>query len=49
MDESNKSWTERVREEVARRWHNWRQARSNIAALEQCGAAELERMAHDTA
>lgn len=44
MDESNKRLTERI----ARWWSNWREARANVAALQQCGTAEVARMAHDT-
>lgn len=32
---------------IARRWREWRARRADLAALQQCGAAERERMAHD--
>lgn len=32
---------------VARWWHNWTFARSNIGRLDCCGAIEVERIAHD--
>jgi hypothetical protein len=32
---------------VARWWRNWKVARANVERLDCCGAAEMERMAHD--